>query len=92
MASPRLLRSLFGLSIEADLKKQKLFRESAADQCDSGIATAAGSDSAGLPNTVHSMIPNGVVRGQSVNVNRTKRHLTGGISSKIVFREIVFFV
>ncbi len=57
-----------------------------------GIGTAAGNDSAGLPKTVNSTIPSGVALGQFVMVNRTKRHFTGGISSKIVFREMVFFV
>jgi len=36
------------------------------------------------------MIPSGVVRGQSVIVSRTNRHLVGGISSKTVLRAVVF--
>jgi hypothetical protein len=36
------------------------------------------------------MIPSGVARGQLIIVNRTKRHLVGGISSKIVFRTMAF--
>ena len=46
--------------------------------------------SAALPKTVSSIIPSGVVRGQSVIVSRTNRHLAGAISSKTVLRAVVF--
>src|SRR5262245_1831705 len=57
-----------------------------------GIGCAAGNDPAGLPNTVNSMIPSGVARGQLISVNRTKRHFVGGISSKIVLRTMAFML
>src|SRR5579863_3274647 len=65
---------------------------SAVFYLDAGIATAAGSDSAGLPNTVNSMMPSGVVCGQLTIVKRTNRHFVGGISSKMVLRTASFLL
>jgi hypothetical protein len=54
-----------------------------------GIGCAAGNEPDGLPKTVNSMIPSGVVRGQSSIVSRTKRHWVGGTVSKSVANERV---
>src|SRR5258708_17985201 len=55
-----------------------------------GIGCAAGNHSAALPKIVNSMIPSGVARGQLIIVSRTKLHVVGEISSKIVLRTTVF--
>ena len=44
-----------------------------------GIGTAAGSDPAGLPKTVNSMTPCGVVRGRLIIVSRTNRRRRRGV-------------
>jgi hypothetical protein len=55
-----------------------------------GIGYAAGNEPFALPKTVNSMIPSGVARSQLSIVSRTKRHLVGGISLKIVLRTMAF--